>query len=167
MIFPRYQLGVGDIEGPGLVASFRSGLREGFARVGYRGQTVVAVGYSIGASLVFSYAANARAWKLPVPSAVDAVFPAGMIPGSPLPSLSAAVRVLIQVGDQDTEAGTGGANAFWAWLRGHPASRKSYQTVVSRPGLVATHAAPKETSAAARNAFWRPLDELINRRAGA
>ena len=163
VIFPRYQLGVGDAFGPGLVDSFRRGLLEGFARVRYRAQPVVAVGYSAGASLVFSYAANARTWKLPVPSAVDAVFPAGMIPGLPLPSLPAAVRVLIQVGDRDTEAGSGGANAFWAWLGSHPANRKSYQTVVSSSGLVATHAAPKETSAAAQRAFWRPLDQLIRR----
>jgi hypothetical protein len=167
VIFPRYQLGVGDVFGPGLVDSFRSGLREGFARIRYRGQPVAAIGYSVGASLVFSYAANARAWRLPVPAAVDAVFPAGIIPGSRLPELPAAIRVLIQVGDRDTEAGSGGANAFWAWLRGHPASRKSYETVVSHGGFVATHAAPKETSAAARNAFWKPLDELISRLAGA
>ena len=161
VIFPRYQLGLGEGSGPELVYAFRRGLATGFARLGERRLPVVAVGYSYGASLALTYAANARRWHLPQPAAVDAVFPAGPIPGAPLPPLLRFVRVLIQVGDQDTEAGNGGAEAFWAWLSGHPAPAKRYELVRSHPGFAATHAAPKEATAAARAAFWAPLDGLI------
>ena len=121
----------------------------------------VAFGYSFGASLAFYYAANARAWHLPVPRAVQATFPAGMISGAQLPALDPSVRVLIQVGDADTEAGSAGADAFWNWLSSHPPALKSYVVVHSSPQLAATHAAPKATSPAARRAFWAPLDRLI------
>ncbi len=161
VIFPRYQLGLGDSQDATRVDSFRQGLTEGFARLKRPRLPVVAAGYSFGASLAFYYAANARLWRLPAPAAVDAVFPAGTIAGAPLPSLPRSIRVLIQVGDRDTEAGTGGANAFWAWLRDHPAARKRYETVRSHGGFVAIHAAPKETSAAAQQVFWQPLDALI------
>ena len=121
----------------------------------------VAVGYSFGASLAFYYGANAGTWGLPVPRAVQAIFPAGMIPGALLPPLDPSVRVLIQVGDADTEAGSAGADAFWNWLSSHPAPLKRYEVIHSSPQLAATHAAPKSTSPAARRAFWAPLDRLI------
>ena len=121
----------------------------------------MAVGYSFGASLAFYYSANAAAWRLPLPSAVQAVFPGSMIPGAPLSALNRTVRVLIQVGDADTEAGSAGANAFWTWLATHPSSRKRYQVVRSSPELAATHAAPKSATAAAQRTFWAPLDRLI------
>jgi acetyl esterase/lipase len=160
VIFPRYQLG-GDESGPARVRSFRQGLADGFARLGLTGLPVVAAGYSYGGSLAFYYAANARSWRLPVPEAVVSIFPAGPIPGAMLAPLPAHVRVLIQVGDRDVEAGRGGADAFWAWLAGHPASRKRFEVVRSGPSLLATHAAPKLNTAGARRAFWAPLDALV------
>ena len=90
----------------------------------------------LGASLAFYYGANAAAWRsvaLSQRCAVQAIFPGGMIPGAPLPGLSRSVRVLIQVGDVDTEAGNAGADAFWSWLAAHPSSRKRYQVVRSSP----------------------------------
>lgn len=161
IVFPRYQFGANDSLGTPRVLAYRRGLITAFARLGRPHVPVVAAGYSYGASLALYYAANARRWRLPVPAAVDSVFPAGLIPGTPLPLLAPTVRVLIQVGDQDTEAGAGGASSFWAWLRGHPATRKHYEVVASVPGLVATHKAPKQTGPAARHAFWQPLDTLI------
>ena len=161
VIFPRYQLGTGEATGPELVDAFRRGVSTGFAHLGRPPVPVVVAGYSYGAALVLTYAANAATWRLPTPAAVDAVFPAAPIAGQPLPSLAPPVRVLIQVGDADSEAGSAGAGAFWKWLSGHPATRKRYEVVRSRPGFVATHAAPKEASAEARAAFWAPLDRLI------
>jgi hypothetical protein len=161
VIFPRYQLGGADAFGPMLVEAFRRGVATGFARLGRLPLPAVAVGYSAGGSLVFSYGANARRWRLPVPAAIMSVFPAGMVPGAALPRLSRQVRVLIQVGDRDDVAGTGGADAFWRWLGGRPTRRRRYEVVRSRPGFVADHAAPKTDAPAARQAFWRPLDELI------
>jgi hypothetical protein len=161
IVFPRYQLGGNDALGMPRLIAYRQGLATAFARL-RPGLPVIAAGYSYGASLAFYYAADAPRWRLPRPKAVDSIFPAGPIAGAPLPPLRRTVRVLIQVGDRDTEAGAAGASYFWAWLRRHPANRKRYAVVASRPGLVATHAAPKATGPAARGAFWRPLDALIS-----
>ncbi len=160
VVFPRYQIGTNDSGGSARLVAYRRGLSAAFARV-RRPVPVVVAGYSYGASLAFYYAANARRWRLPSPFAVDSIFPAGLIPGSPLPPLAPTVRVLVQVGDQDTEAGPAGASAFWAWLHGHPRNRKRYQVIASTSGLAVTHAAPKAAGSAARRAFWQPLDALI------
>src|ERR1039457_6346933 len=109
VIFPGYQLGVGDPQDATRVLYFAAGIHTGYALLGRPKVPVVAVGYSFGASLAFYYGANAAAWRLPLPSAVQAVFPGGMIPGAPFPRLNRSIRVLIQVGDADPEAGRAGA----------------------------------------------------------
>jgi pimeloyl-ACP methyl ester carboxylesterase len=159
VVFPRYQLGTGDSYAAARVASYRASLELGFARLNAGSAPVVVAGYSYGASLGFYYAANAGRWKLPLPAAVDAVFPAGMIPGAALPQLSRRVRVLIEVGDRDTEAGAGGGLEYWRWLQAH--AWKRFVTVRSHGGFVATHAAPKLATPTAQRAFWLPLDGLI------
>ena len=161
VIFPDYQLGTGDLADATRVQAYAAGLSTGFARLRHPGLPVIAFGYSFGACLAFYYGANARAWRLPEPRAIQATFPAGMIAGATLARLADSVRVLIQVGDADTEAGSGGANEFWSWLAAHPASAKRYEVIHSTPQLTADHAAPKQTSAAAQRAFWAPLDRLI------
>jgi dienelactone hydrolase len=161
VLFPRYQLGVNDVPGLARLAAYRRGLEVGFRRLNVHGVPVIAEGYSYGASLALTYTAEAPAWRLPRPGAVDAVFPAGMIPGAPMPRLADSVRVLIQVGDKDTIAGAGGADQFWSWLRSHPRSRKRYEIIRSSGAFVATHAAPKLRTSVARRAFWAPLDRLI------
>ena len=161
VIFPNYQTGSGDAGDVTRVQDFAAAIRTGYIRLGRPKVPFVAFGYSFGASLAFYYGANARAWKVPVPQAVQATFPAGMIEGAVLPALDRWVRVLIQVGDADTEAGSGGANSFWKWLASHPAPLKSYEIVHSSPQLTANHAAPKATNPAAQRDFWAPLDRLI------
>jgi pimeloyl-ACP methyl ester carboxylesterase len=161
VIFPRYQLGTGDPDDPQRVRDFATGIQVGYARLGSPKVPFVAVGYSFGASLAFYYAANSRRWHLPQPRAVDAIFPAELIPGASLPTLPPPTRVLIQVGDADTDAGSTGADEFWHWLSHHPASRKRYQLVHSTTAFTANHTAPKSTTAEARAAFWAPLDRLI------
>jgi acetyl esterase/lipase len=156
VVFPRYQLG-GDGPGPARVAAFHQGVALGLRRLGTPEVPVVAIGYSYGGSLAVSYAANAARWRLPQPEAVDAVFPAGPVPGSPLPRLAPGVKALLQVGDSDVEAGRSGADAFWRWLRG----RGRYEVIHSTGGFVATHAAPKSIAPEARRVFWTPLDRLI------
>ena len=162
VIFPRYQLG-GDEPGPERATSFRRGLELAFARLANKKLPVVAAGYSYGGSLVFHYAANARAWRLPQPTAVLSIFPVGPIPGASLPPLARNVDVLIEVGDRDTVAGRTGADAYWKWLSNVPASHKRLLIVRSTPGFAAVHAAPKGVGAGARRAFWTPLDELVAR----
>lgn len=161
VVFPRYQLGIGDVAGPPRAAAYRQGVRLGLEHVDAPRVPVVVAGYSYGASLAFAYAADARRWGLPVPRAVDCVFPAGPAAGVPLARIPDGVRVLLQVGDRDGEAGRGGADALWRLLAGHPASRKRFEIVRSGPGLVADHAAPKLATPQARTAFWAPLDALV------
>ena len=55
-----------------------------------------------------------------------------------------------------------GADAFWSWLSS-PIGRKQQLVVVhSSPGFEAVHASPKLSTARARQAFWTPLDGLID-----
>ena len=70
------------------------------------------------------------------------------------------VQWLVQVGDADSEAGRGGADAFWAWL-GARSPLRVYDVVRSHDGFVASHAAPKQTTPIARMSFWAPLDRLV------
>lgn len=161
VVFPRYQLGSGDSQGPERAADYRRGVALGLERLGRPPAPVIVVGYSYGASLAFAYAADARRWHLPQPRALDGVFPAGPVGGVALDPLPAGVRVLLQVGDRDTEAGRAGADAFWRLLRAHPVSRKRYEIILSRRSLIADHTAPKRLDMAARRAFWAPLDALV------
>jgi len=161
VIFPAYQLSGSDPADATRVQDFDAAIRTGYARLGRPKVPLVAFGYSFGASLAFYYGANARASGLPVPRAIQATFPAEMIAGAPLPQLAGSIRVLIQVGDADTEAGATGANEFWGWLSGHPGALKSYEVIHSTPQLAATHAAPRSAGPAAQRAFWTPLDRLI------
>jgi hypothetical protein len=159
IIFPRYQLGYGDAVSPERVRAFEDGVRLGYLELGRPQVPFVSVGYSFGASLSFYYAADASSLHLPVPRAVMAIFPAGMVGGARLRTLPPRVRVLIQVGDRDVTAGRGGANAFWARLAGHP--KKRYEVIHSTATFSADHTAPKQTSSEARRAFWQALDRLI------
>ena len=161
VIFPAYQLTATDPADAARVQAFRAAITTGYLRLGRPNVPFVAFGYSFGATLAFYYAANARAWGVPVPRAVQATFPAGMIAGAPLPPLVPSVRVLIQVGDADTQAGKGGADEFWQWLSSHPLARKRFEVIRSTSQLRADHAAPHTYSPAARRAFWLPLDRLI------
>src|SRR5262249_39636524 len=116
VIFPRYQQSAGATPAAALLG-LRAGISAGFAHLrraqfGLEGNraartlpTVVA-GVGHGGTLAFYYAANARRWGLPVPAAIDSVFPVrGRFPGVPLPQLSTGTRVLIQIGDRDPLTG--------------------------------------------------------------
>ena len=160
VVFPAYQLG-GDGQGAARVTSLRHGLDTAFRRLPNCQSSVVA-GYSYGASLAFYYAASAHAWHLPQPAAVDAVFPAGLVPGARLPAPPPAhVRALVQIGDRDSVAGRSGADQFLAWLARRPGGRQRLDLIRSSDGFAASHSAPKLSSPPARRAFWAPLDTLI------
>lgn len=122
---------------------------------------VVAIGKSFGGSAIFYYAAEARIWGVPAPSAVLSIFPA--LPIGPLPTAELAARTYAElfVGDADTTAGSAGADAFWSWLGGHPAAKKRYVLIHSRPGFVANHDSAQRSDRIARAVFWVPLDTLI------
>ena len=161
VIFPRYQLGGNDAQDASRVRAFDSGVRTAYLRLGRPAVPLVVVGYSFGATLSFYFAADAARLGLPVPRAVDAVFPAGEVPGVQVGPLAASTSFLLQVGDRDVVAGRGGADAFWSLLSSRRLQHRRYEIVRSSPVLSADHTAPKRTSAGARAAFWKPLDALI------
>jgi pimeloyl-ACP methyl ester carboxylesterase len=162
VVFPQYQSSQGDSPIAALTA-YRQGIVTAFRHLGKLRVPVIAVGKSYGGSVVFDYAAEARAWRVPAPVAVMSIFPALPIGGLPSVPLRPSVYVEVLVGDHDTVAGSAGADAFWRWLAAHPANRKQYVVVRSHGQFVATHEAPQQTTPAAQAAFWHPLDVLLNR----
>ena len=162
VIYPRYRVGALDSTTSAL-AAFRVGVVSAFRLLGHLHVPVVAVGKSFGGSAVFYYAAAARSWGVPAPVAILSIFPAGPIGALPAGRIGAHTFVELFVGDADTTAGSGGANAFWGWLRGHPADRKRYAIIRSRPGFVANHDSAQRADAIAQAVFWKPLDRLIAR----
>lgn len=162
VIYPRYRVGTGDSTSSAL-AAFQAGIESAFKLIGRLHVPVIAVGKSFGGSAVFYYAASARIWGVPAPTAILSIFPALPIGALPAGRLGASTYVELLVGDADTTAGSAGADAFWRWLNGHRNVRKSYVIVHSRPGFVANHDSAQRTDAIARAVFWKPLDLLIAR----
>lgn len=159
VIFPRYQLSSTTV--PKTLGGLRAGVSAGVvhvrrARYGFerrrspeRLRTIV-VGIGLGGSLAFYYAANAKRWGLPVPAAIDSIFPtSARIPGLPLEPVPPQARVLVQARDEDSGA------SVRAYLASHPAARKRFQRVD------APAEAPLRPTTSAVNTFWAPLDELI------
>ncbi len=159
VVYPRYRVGSESVAAA--LQAFETGVRAAFARLRPLELPVVAIGKSFGGSAVFSYAAYAATWHVPAPAAILSVFPA--LPLAPLPPGGIARRTFVElfVGDADTIAGSGGADAFWRWLSGHPAAEKRYVVIRSRPGFVANHDSAQRSDALARRIFWAPLDRLI------
>ena len=162
VIYPRYRVGAAD-SAESALAAFQTGVEAAFARIGRRQLPVVTVGKSFGGSAVFYYAAQARSWGVPAPSAILSIFPALPIGALPAGALPGNTYVQLFVGDADTTAGSAGADAFWRWLGGHPSRRKSYTVIRSRPGFVANHDSAQRSDRLARAIFWAPLDLLIAR----
>ena len=178
VVFPRYQASQ---SGPALKADLRglrSGIAAGLALVqktsfGIGGGRaagslpVVAAGIGYGGTLALHYAADARGWGLPVPAAVDSIFPvAGATGGLPSGPLAPSTRVLIQVGDRDRVGGKASADSLWSYLASHPAGSKHLQVVHSTGALQAVQGAPLKTTSAAEDTFWPPLDALIDTATG-
>jgi hypothetical protein len=172
VIFPRYQVSTdaSPVSLDGLRAGVSAGVvhvrrtRYGFER--HRSAAMlrtVVVGVGLGGSLAFYYAANAKRWGLPVPAAIDSIFPtAGRLPGLPLASIRRGTQVLVQESDADRPAERAAAADLREYLASHPATRKRVRTVRSIPGLKATQDATLKTTASAVKTFWSPLDALID-----
>jgi acetyl esterase/lipase len=167
VIFPAYQT-TGD-EGEFVTSRLdvRTGIRTGFRVLGETDLPVVVVGYSVGGVLAFYYAADARFWGVPEPTAIESIFPAdpmrmdpGLVHLGPPPKVS----TLILVGDKDETVGSLGADTFWKWLRPVPSALKTYRLLRSDPkGLFFDHEAPTGTAfdAAMQHVFWDPLDRFV------
>lgn len=163
VVFPRYQRGGAGDTFQNSVAPYRQGLQRAFARIGRPELPVVAAGFSFGATLAFYLGTHARAWKLPVPSAVYSIFPTGPIEGVPPGRMPSKTDVTILAGDQDEVVGTLGADLLFRRLAAHPAGARHYRLVRSRTAFVASHESPKDPSAHAFRVFWAPLDALSER----
>jgi acetyl esterase/lipase len=171
VLFPRYQEGSLDDPLISTPWNLEAALRTGFNALDRPGLPVVAAGFSVGGALAFFYAANARAWRVPVPRAVLSVFPIdpGAIdplrssaPLHPLPPPDRALRALILVGDRDDVVGRTGADVFWRWLRPVPRGQKEYRVVRTTEHLLANHEAPTDIlNPEVRRVFWRPLDTFV------
>jgi acetyl esterase/lipase len=164
VLYPRYEQRAGDRDA---VLHVLAGIRIGMKRLGSPDVPLVAIGYSRGGELVADYAAVARAAGPPA-AAVVSVFPAAVDPADPpldLRGIDPAALVTILVGDRDEVVGGGGARQLLARLQqaGFPPERITINPVRSHGGFVASHLAPLGTSPAARDAFWRPADELVAR----
>jgi len=168
VLFPEYQDGVDDAF---VVAPYdlRKGLRLGFRALGERDLPVVAAGFSVGASLAFVYAADAKRWSVPAPRAVYSIFPVDPLlidPGLDVSNIR-DTRVVLLVGDHDDVAGRQGGDAFWSMLRSVPANEKEYRLIRTTAQLLADHEAPTAiTDPDVRRTFWRPLDRLVARARG-
>ena len=161
VLFPRYQRDELD-SWPQSVDGFRRGVQIGFEQLGSaRRLPVVAAGFSFGGALVNYYAGNARAWEVPVPRSVLSIFPTTRVPGRSAGTPPASVRFLILAGDRDEVVGTAGAMDFMAWLKRHPAARKTYRLIRSSAALTANHEAPKELTAASTRTFWKPIEIMV------
>ena len=134
----------------------------GFGGGPIKGVPVIVVGYAYGGTLALYVAANSARWGLPVPKAVVSIFPRpGRFGGIPLPPLARTTRVLVQVGGADTARARSSADDLWQAILRHPAARKRLVTVHGGGGLRADHGAPLRNTAAAVDAFWAPLDQII------
>ena len=162
VIYPRYRESLGDSSSSALLA-FQAGVVNALHHLEPVRVPILALGKSFGASAVFYYAAEAATWRVPGPGAVVSIFPAYPIGGPPALPIPPGTYVRILVGDADTTAGSGGANAFWGWLTPHPAELKSYQVIRSRPGLIANHDSAQRSDPIARRVFWKPVDTLLTR----
>lgn len=164
VIFPRYQ--GGSVLDP-LVTTpldLRLALQLGFRAFDEDGIPVVAAGFSVGATLAFVYAAQARDWALPRPEAVYAIFPVDPVAIDPTLDVAPArgTRVLLLVGEDDAVVGRAGADAIWSELRSLPTSAKELRVVRTNDNLLADHEAPTNVeSDAVRRTFWAPLDRLV------
>lgn len=159
VIFPRYQRSVLSLPAQ-MLADAESATRAGLAEAPPTGP-VIAVGYSLGGGFAVVYAANAAAWGVTAPAAVYGIFPA-MPPTTPEPFgvVPEATPVTLLVGDRDAVVGRDGATSLADAIAPHPVA---IETLSSTPGLVFEHLAAKRTDAAARTAFWRPLDRIVDR----
>jgi len=172
IVFPRYQVAAHTTNARNL-AGLRAGVTAGLSFVRKtsfglyhdRALTVPAItaGFGSGGALALTLSARAHEWGFPAPVAVDTVFPI-VSAAAPLPSQSLPphARVLVQVGDHDRSAGPASATAVRRYLSSHPAGLTRIQVVHSTASLAAIHSAPLRDDTAAENAFWGPLDVLID-----
>jgi len=163
VVYPTYQASLVDVQGalPNLLAALRTAL----ARLEGHGP-VVAAGHSAGGALAVDLAASAARAGLPAPRAVLSVFPGRGLRGVPLrlpaadpAAIPPSTRLLVLASERDEVVGTGTARNLVRRAVSVPRERRALRLV--EDGAVDDHGAPQRHDAAARRAFWAPLDRLV------
>ena len=136
-------------------------------RVDLGGLPVLVIGYSRGGAIAVEYGAVATERKLPVPDWIMSVFPAPYGNQKHLIDLAGVphfTEMLILVGDQDQVVGTAGAALLGQRLQrgGFPGENVQIDEVQSHGSFTADHFAPMSALPAAKNAFWRPADDVLD-----
>jgi dienelactone hydrolase len=159
VVYPRYQRGILSTPGQMLEGTEES-IRAGLEQAPPEGP-VIAAGYSLGGGFAVVYAANAAAWDVPEPAAVYGVFPA-MPPTVPEPfgTVPEVTTVTLLAGDRDQVVGRLGADQLAAAIAPHPTT---LDVLASNETTTFDHFAPKRTDALAQEAFWLPLDRIVDR----
>ena len=157
VLFPRYQQSVLSLPAQ-MLADAEVATKDGFAKSPTT-KPVISVGYSLGGGYAVVYAANAKAWQVPAPAAVLGIFPADppTVP-EPFGTVPKATPVTLLVGDHDTVVGSQGAKALAAAIAPHPAT---INVLASTAQITFDHLSAKRTDAPAQNAFWAPLDRIV------
>jgi pimeloyl-ACP methyl ester carboxylesterase len=162
VIYPRYEVGGSLDPYPDLDAAIAAARKQ----FGEPDVPEIVIGYSRGGRVGIDYAA-VQAARGDEPAAVLAVFPGLNSPGEklgPLDRLDSKTKLVMMVGDKDTGVGGVGARAILYRLAqaGFPADRIQVIGVTSTKTFKATHLSVLETGPGARNAFWKPADQLID-----
>ncbi len=126
---------------------------------------LVAVGYSVGATLAFVYAGRAREWELPAPHAVYAIFPIDPYEVDPALDLAGVRgRILVRAGDHDDIAGTIGASTLVNLLPARVRRLADYRIVRSTRHVWVDHELlpASQYDLRVRELFWTPLDRLLD-----
>jgi pimeloyl-ACP methyl ester carboxylesterase len=143
----------------------RDGLVLGFRALGRPNLPVVVVGFSLGGTLAFVYAAQAKDWGVPIPKAVYSIFPVDPYQVEPSLDLSEmhGIRGRVGAGDRDDVVGRLGSDALAAMLGPGEKRLLDYRIIHSGKRLWADHEL-LPTSAwdpVTRKVFWTPLDRLV------
>lgn len=128
---------------------------------------LVVAGHSAGGALAADYAAVAADEGLPAPSAVASFYPGRKLRHLPVPVPSAdlgriprGTPMLVMTGERDTAVGSGTARTIAA-----AASAANTHLLTVRDDRIDLHGAPRTFVGAAQQAFWEPLDALVERAA--
>lgn len=166
VIVPRYQRST-RTPSREILDNALSGARSALRRLRPRPERIVVVGHSVGGVLAVDYAARADALGLPPAHAVMVVYPGGELRRMPaVPEVDPALvpptvrHLLVLASPTDRVVGTATAAALVEGAVGIDRARR-------RLGLVdgagaGDHFAPVLDTKAARETFWRPLDELLS-----
>lgn len=165
VIVPRYQIGL-RTPTPQVPDNALAGVRSGLRRLRPRPQHVVVIGHSAGGVLAVGYAARAAETGLPPARALMVVYPGGAVRNMPrVPQVDpgrlpeTVRRLVVMASPADQVVGTAPAEAIVAGATNVDPERRRLTLI--EDAIAADHYAPALAREASRQAFWKPLDELI------